>query len=153
MMLIARRTVLLAFFTLTLALAACSNRKVGAGGRDTKSASGVRLTAIYGLRAEERLGFLILVQFPTPGAATYASSKWVGSATHESGTTVAYEASLSDVDINGTTFVFDNGRVFFVKAGADSEEIHQLDLEVGAATYDAEIERLATSPEIDALVE
>jgi hypothetical protein len=111
------------------------------------------LTAIYGWQPEQRLGFLILVQFPTPGATTSASSRWIGSATHASGATVAYEASLSDIEINSESFVFDEGRVFFGKAEPDSTEIHQLDLEVGTTTYDEEIDRIAASPEVEARIE
>jgi hypothetical protein len=148
-----RRSALLGLLTLVLTLMACSNRKAGAGGRDTKSASGTRLTAIYGLQPEQRLGFLILVKFPTPGTSTSASSKWVGSATDASGATIAYEASLTEIEVNGTSFDFDKGRVFFTKAEDGAVEIHQLDLELGVAPYDEEIDRIAGSPEVEALIE
>lgn len=148
-----RRCALLVLLGLTLTLGGCTNRKAGAGGRDTRSASGTRLTALYGLKPEQRLGFLILVNFSTPGAATSASSKWVGSATHADGTSVAYEASLSGIEIDGTSFDFGEGRVFFAEAGTDAIEVHQLDLEIGKATLDEEIDRIAGSPEIEALLQ
>lgn len=128
------------------------NRKSGAGGSSAVSASGARLTALYGLKPEHRLGFLILVQFPSPGATTRASSRWVGSATDQSGVSVEYQASLSDIEINGSTFDFDDGRVFFVQAKSGTLELHQLAAEIRDADHSDEVDRIAKLEEVEKLV-
>ena len=122
--------------------------RTGGGGRDVRTASGLRLTAHYGIQGQRRLGFLVLARYPKGSHSSHSSSRWVGGSKGPDGHEVSFEATLSEIVLNGETFHFDDGRVFIVHADG-SRKTRQLSLEIGTGEYEEEVARLVKSPEID----
>lgn len=131
---------LLAISSLLLSLTACQ-KQLGGGGR---SLAGKDLA--FGMSAGKKLGFVIFTDIT--GGATSGGSSWTGSIKPKEGTAVEYEGNSESITINGGGFKFSNGRVFLVETKGGGVAVSQLNIPMGDATYDAEIDRISELDEV-----
>jgi hypothetical protein len=77
-----------------------------------------------------------------------AGSTWTGHIEPTKGLTVHYQGSADGLEINGTGYTFAKGRVFLVSTKQGSISVGQLDVPIGDAVYDAEIDRIVELDEV-----
>lgn len=67
---------------------------------------------------------------------------------HPTGPTVHYKRTSGGMDIEGTEYEFAKGRVFLVSTEEGRISVNQLDIPIGDAKYDAEMDRIAELEEV-----
>jgi hypothetical protein len=122
----------------------------GSGGGTRSIVAGTTsTTAAYGWSgADDQLGFVIFTDIDSQGSIGSASGKWKGYIKPTTGPAVRYESVSGGLDINGTNYDFANGRVFLASAKEGNISVSQLDIPIGDAKYDAEIDRIGEIEEV-----
>ena len=144
-----------AFFNIVAAVvlttfAGCESFVRGGGSR-TLSSGSAKVEAVYGFGDQEKLAFVIFTPAGTSGMSATAGSSWTGEIKTTDGIDVRYEASEESISLNDKDFKFSDGRVF-VATGNETTQLSQLDLPIEDSQYDAELKRLAESPEVQNLI-
>ena len=138
------------FTAVAMILALSSGCGRGSGGGTRSITVGqTTTTANYGWdTADNKLGFVIFTDIESPGTIGTASAKWTGSIKSPKGPNVHYKRTSGGMDIDGTEYKFAKGRVFLVSTRADRISVTQLDIPIGDAHYDAEIDRISGLEEV-----
>lgn len=126
----------------------------GRGGGTRSITSGTTTTtANYGWRvADEKLEFVIFTDLDSPGTIGSASARGTGYIESPGGPTVHYQRTSDGMNIDGTEYAFARGSVFLVSTKEGSISVSQLDIPIGDAKYDAEIDRIAELEEVQAFL-
>ena len=103
---------------------------------------------VYGIRSGKELGFVIFTDISSEGTKSTAGSTWTGTIQPATGSTVQYEGDSGGLTINGTRYEFASGRVFLVSTTGGAVSAEQLNIPVGSAQYDAEIDSISKRKEI-----
>jgi hypothetical protein len=146
-----QRLIILTAISLILASSSgCGRGNVSGGGTGGIGGGTTKKTVNYGWSgADGKLGFVIFTdldsQKPLFGTA---SSGWTGSIEPPTGPTVHYKRTSGGMDIEGTEYEFAKGRVFLVSTKEGRISVDQLDIPIGDANYDAEIDRIAELEEV-----
>ena len=119
--------------------------KLGGGSRSI-AAGATAKECVYGIRAGKKLGFVIFTGIT--GASTSAGSSWAGHIKPKEGLAVQYEGDSGGLTINGTRYEFANGRVFLVATTSGTVSARQLNIPIGTAQYDVEIESISKQENI-----
>jgi hypothetical protein len=131
-----------------LCVTGCGQKeKSGAGSRGIAKGSVAR-EAVYGIRTGNKLGFIMFTDIPSLGASSVADSKWTGHIKPEKGLAVDYKGDTHRLQINGTQYDFDEGRVFLVSTDDGSIAVKQLAIPIDDAGFNDEINRLAETKEV-----
>jgi len=131
-----------------LALSAGCRMKMTGGGSRSIVAGATTRSAAYGIRAGQKLGFIILSDISDSGTETSGGSTWSGFIKPANGPTVHYRGSLDGIVINRTEYKFADGRVFLVSAKGGAIEVSQLKVSISDMRYDAEIDRIVRLKEV-----
>ena len=123
------------------------SERTGGGSRGIVAGTIARVS-VYGIRAEKRLGFVIFTDLPSEGTIVSAGSTWTGQIKPAKGLAVDYQGSADGLQINGTEYKLANGRVFLVSTKEGNISVDQLNVPVGDAAYDAEIDRIVELEEV-----
>ena len=114
-------------------------------GCQKQMSGGVRKTAAkitsYGTSAGKQLEFVIFTDI----AGDYNSIlwDWSGRLEPKEGLDVDYKGNAFGVVINGVEHKFTDGRIFLVETKGETVSVQQLNISIGSAPYDAEIDRIA----------
>jgi hypothetical protein len=123
--------------------------QLGGGNRSFSVDGAPAKTAVFGIRAGSKLGFIIFTDNTEEGTIPDSwIPSWTGQIKPAKGLGVVYKGSNEGLDINGTAYTFANGRVFLVSVREDSISVTQLNVSNDDATYDAEIGRIAELKEL-----
>ncbi len=122
--------------------------KLGGGSRSFVIGT-TPVSAVYGIRAGKELGFLILTDLASEGTRSTAGSSWTGQIEPSAGPVIQYAGDADGLAINGTRYKFANGRVFVVTTVVGPVAVQQLNIPIGNAPYDAEIDAIVKQPEIE----
>lgn len=123
--------------------------QLGGGNRSFSVDGAPAKTAVFGIRAGSKLGFIIFTDNTEEGTIPDSwIPSWTGQIKPAKGLGVVYKGSNEGLDINGTAYKFANGRVFLVSLREDSISVTQLNVSNDDATYDAEIGRIAELKEL-----
>ncbi len=133
-------------FTLVLpamlgSLAGCDGFQRGGGSRSVKAGS-TNTKAVYGIGVGLKLEFLIVTDIDSDGTVASAGSTWSGEIAPPQGRKVTYRAIGNGLDINGTQYDYGSGRVFLVSNKNDKITVTQVDVAIGDADYDDEVDRI-----------
>ena len=133
-------------FTLVLTailacFAGCNGFQRGGGSRSVK-AGNTNTKAVYGIGVGLKLEFLIVTDIDSDGTVASAGSTWSGEIAPPQGRKVTYRATGNGLDINGTQYDYGSGRVFLVSNKDDKITVTQLDVAIGDADYDDEVDRI-----------
>ncbi len=139
---------LIAIAVLLALIVSCGESEQTGGGSRGIVAGTIARAAVYGIRAETKLGFVIFTDIPTEGTIVSAGSTWTGRVEPTEGLTVNYEGSAAGPEINGTEYKFASGRLFLVSREEDSISVGQVNVPIGDAAYDAEIDRIVELQEV-----
>ena len=82
------------------------------------------------------------------GTNVSTGSTWTGHIEPTKGLTVNYEGSADGLEINGTEHKFTTGRIFLVSTKGDTISVEQLNVPIGDAPYEAEIDRIIELKEV-----
>ena len=126
----------------------CGKLEQTGGGSRGIVAGAIARVAVYGFRAEKKLGFVMFTDIPSEGTSVSAGSTWTGQIEPTKGLTVDYKGSADGLEINGTEYKFANGRVFLVSTKGDTILVDQLNVPIGDIRYDAEIDRIVKLKEV-----
>jgi len=126
----------------------CGKLEISGGGSRSIAAGAIARAAVYGFRAEKELGFVLFTDIPSEGTSVSAGSTWTGQIEPTKGLAVDYKGSADGLEINGTEYSFANGRVFLVSTKEDNISVDHLDVPIGDAMYDAEIDRIVKLEEV-----
>jgi hypothetical protein len=129
----------------------CGKLTSGGGSRSV-SAGAENTTAVYGFDGGMKLAFVVFTDISSDGTVASGGSTWTGSIAPKKGRAVNYTGSADRLDINGTEYKFASGRVFFVSTKDDAISVSQLDLPIGDENFDAEIDRIAETEEMQRLL-
>jgi hypothetical protein len=135
----------IAIALLLASIVGCAKQS-GGGSRSVVAGSVVR-AAVYGFHAET-LGFVVFTDIPTEGTNVSAGATWTGQIEPTQGLTVDYKGSADGLEINGTEYKFANGKVFLVSTKEGNVSVGQLNVPIGDAVYDAEIDRIVELEEV-----
>ena len=122
------------------------------GGSRSVLAEGNNTEAVYGFGEGKKLGFVMFTDIPSEGTVASAGSTWTGHIAPKEGQAVVYKGSADGLDINGTEYKFANGRVFLVSSKDDNISVSQLNVPIGDASYDSEIDRIAKTADVQAFL-
>lgn len=122
-------------------LAGCNGFQRGGGSRSV-IAGNTNTKAVYGIGGGLKLEFLIVTDIDSAGTVASAGSTWTGEIAPPQGSKVTYTAIKNGLDINGTEYDYGNGRVFLVSNKDDKITVTQLDVAIGDADYDDEVDRI-----------
>jgi hypothetical protein len=133
-------------FTLVLpamlaCFAGCHGFQRGGGSRTVKAAN-TNTKAVYGIGVGLKLEFLIVTDIDSDGTVASAGSTWTGEIAPPQGRKVTYRAIPEGLDINGKEYDYGNGRVFLVSNKDDKIAVTQVDVAIGDADYDDEVDRI-----------
>ena len=142
----ARTRTFLAALILALIIG-CGKFESGGGSRSVL-AGGTNTEAVYGFGEGKKLGFVMFTDIPSEGTVASAGSTWTGHIAPKEGQAVVYKGSADGLDINGTEYKFANGRVFLVSSKDDNISVSQLNFPIKDSIYDAEIDRIAETEEV-----
>lgn len=130
-----------------VSIVGCGKEKTGGGSRSIV-AGAIARESVYGIRAGKKLGFVMFTDIPSEGTNVSAGSTWTGRIEPTKGLTVNYKGSTDGLEINGTEYRFEAGRVFMVSTKGDALSVEQLNVLIGDAPYGAEIDRIAKLKEV-----
>jgi hypothetical protein len=122
-------------------VAGCNGFQRGGGSRSVK-AGNTNTKAVYGIGVGLTLEFLIVTDIDSDGTVASAGSTWAGKIAPPQGKKVTYRATDNGLDINGTEYEYGNGRVFLVSNKDDKITVSQVDVAIGDADYDDEVDRI-----------
>lgn len=122
-------------------VAGCNGFQRGGGSRSVK-AGNTNTKAVYGIGVGLKLEFLIVTDIDSDGTVASAGSTWAGEIAPPQGKKVTYRAIRDGLDINGTQYDYGSGRVFLVSNKDDKITVTQLDVAIGDADYDDEVDRI-----------
>lgn len=120
-----------------LAMAGC-REKLG-GGFSSIAVGTAPMTYVYGIRSGRQLGFVL---FSDIAGHASAGSGWAGSIRPRDGLAVDYAGDPDGLVINGTRHEFTHGRVFLVSTQGGTVSVEQLDVPIGSAPHDRQIESI-----------
>ncbi len=129
-----------------VSLSGCSE-KLGGGTRGIVAGATVK-ESVYGIRKGKELGFVIFTDLPSEGTRSSAGSNWTGHIKPASGPIVEYAGDSDGLTINGTRYEFTGGRVFLVTTSGGTVSAKQVNVEIGSASFDSEIDSITKQPEI-----
>ena len=139
---------LIAICAILLSNTGCQEQ-LGGGNRSFSVDGAPAKTAVYGIRAGNKLGFIIFTDNTEEGTIPDSwIPSWTGEIKPAKGLGVVYKGSHEGLDINGTAYKFVNGRVFLVSVREDNISVTQLNVSNDDATYDAEIDRIVELEEL-----
>jgi hypothetical protein len=121
--------------------AGCNSFQRGGGSRSVK-AGNTNTKAVYGIGVGLKLEFLIVTDIDSDGTVASAGSTWAGEIAPPQGKKVTYRATGDGLDINGTQYDYGSGRVFLVSNKDEKITVTQLDVAIGDADYDDEVDRI-----------
>lgn len=133
--------VMLAFYS------GCNGFQRGGGSRSVK-AGNTNTKAVYGIGAGLKLEFLIVTDIDYDGTMASAGSTWTGEIAPLQGKKVTYRAIGDGLDINGTQYDYGSGRVFLVSNKDEKITVTQLDVAIGDADYDDEVDRIIAMEQV-----
>ena len=131
-----------------LCITGCGMKEKTGGGSRGIVKGNVAREAVYGIRAGKKLGFIMFTDIPSLGTRTSAGSKWTGHIKPEKGLAIDYKGDTHRLQINGTQYDFDEGRVFLVSTEDGSIAVKQLAIPIDNAGFNDEINRLAETKEV-----
>ena len=138
---------LLAICAVLLSITGCQEKL---GGGSSSIASGTTSkTYVYGIRSGKQLGFVI---FSDIAGEASAGSSWTGYIKPKEGPTMEYQGDSNGVVINGTEYNFAQGRVFLAETKGGVVTVQQLNIVIGDAHYDAEMDSPRKHDEIQAFL-
>jgi hypothetical protein len=142
--------IVLTAFSVILALSSgCGRTNVSGGGTGGITAGTTKKTVNYGWSgADGKLGFVIFTDLDSPDTIGTASATWTGCVESPTGPTVHYKRTSGGMDIDGTEYEFAKGRVFLVSTKEGRISVNQLDIPIGDARYEAEIDRIKELAEV-----
>ena len=144
-----RLIVLTAFSVILASSSGCGRGNVSGGATGGIGGGTTKKTVNCGWSgADGKLGFVIFADLDSQKPIGTASSGWTGSIESPTGPTVHYKRTSGGMDINGTEYEFAKGRVFLVSTKEGRISVNQLDIPIGDAKYDAEIDRIAELEEV-----
>jgi len=127
---------------LTLGVGCGELERTGGGSRGV-DAGGITKEVVYGIRAGKKLGFAMFTDIPSEGTIVSAGSKWSGHIKPAEGLAVDYRAVAGGLEIHGTKYEFAEGRVFLVSTTEARISVDQLNVVIGEATFEAELDRVS----------
>lgn len=139
----------IAIALILLSIVGCRKEETGGGSRGIV-VGGIAREAVYGIRDRKELGFVMFTDLPSEGTSVSGGSTWTGQIKPTEGLTVSYGGSENGLEIDGTEYKFTDGRVFAVSTKGDTLSVDQLDVPIGGALYDAEIDRIVELKEVQA---
>jgi hypothetical protein len=142
---------LIAIAVILASIVGCKKEKTGGGSRSIVAGTTAR-ASVYGISAGMKLGFVMFTDIPSDGANVSAGSTWTGHIEPTKGLAVNYEGSTDELKINGIEHEFAGGRIFLVSTTGDTLSIEQLNVPIGDAPYDAEIDRIVMLKEVQAFL-
>ena len=146
----ARTRIFLAALVLA-SIIGCGKSESGGGSRSVL-AGGTSTEAVYGIGEGKKLGFVMFTDIPSEGTVASAGSTWTGHIAPKKGQAVNYKGSADGLDINGTEYKFASGRVFLVSSKDDNISVSQINVPIGDASYDSEIDRIAKTADVQAFL-
>lgn len=143
-----RRSIgIIAVYTLFFFLAGCQE-KLG-GGISSTAAGGKSKTFVYGIRSGQQLAFVIFAD--TSGLAS-AGSSWTGTIKPKEGTVLEYKGEVDGIEISGSKYDFENGRVFLATTKGEKISIEQLGIPIGEGPYEEELESIQKDEKVRAFL-
>ena len=130
-------TSVIAVSCILLSLSGCQ-KQTGGGVRKTAA----KITS-YGTSAGKQLKFVIFTDIAGGYISILEKGDWSGRLEPEEGLDVHYKGNLFGVVINGVKHKFTDGRIFLVETKGETLSVQQLNISIGSAPYDAEIDRIA----------
>ena len=128
-------------------VAGCNGFQRGGGSRSVK-AGNTNTKAVYGIGVGLKLEFLIVTDIDSDGTVASAGSTWAGEIAPPQGKKVTYRATGDGLDINGTQYDYGSGRVFLVSNKDEKITVTQLDVAIGDADYDDEVDRIIETEQV-----
>ena len=122
-------------------VAGCNGFQRGGGARSVK-AGNTNTKTVYGIGLGLKLEFLIVTDIDSDGTVASAGSTWAGEIAPPQGKKVTYRAIGDGLDINGTQYDYGSGRVFLVSNKDDKITVTQINVAIGDADYDDEVDRI-----------
>jgi len=129
----------------------CSKLQSGGGARSI-TVGGQACESVYGIRDGDRLAFIVFTDITSDGTVVSAGSDWSGKIAPSSGEALAYDGSSEAIQIDGTDYQFENGRVFLVSGGETGYSVTQVDLPLEDTAFRKEIDRITQVDDVQAFL-